>query len=375
MRPISCEHNECSQRQVKRNQKNSKKHVGWEDRGTKESVDKLHRRPQTVRAFQKRNTLQLELATSRAGRQRIARQRRTQQSELGVNCKLRIAMHRLQATCPELGDKCKGLQGRAVQSWETNVKGLKREGERGVQSWEAHVKDCKAEEDTAAQRTRPESPLHVPASSALLCPPLPRNPFQCLPALGCSVRLCLAILHISSGLLCPPLACNPVHLSQLLYPPLPCSHVCHPALSCCVRLCLAILYICLQLWAAVSASDKKGDKGKQKADKADTVTNKKADKTGDKGRQKGDKADTVTNKKGDKKGNKRRQKGDMVDTVTNKKGDKTGDKGRQEGDKADTMTNNKGGTVTNKKGDKTGDTGRQEGDQADTMTNKKGDRG
>ena len=48
---------------------------------------------------------------------------------------------------------------------------------------------------------------------------------MCLPALGCCVRLCLAILYISSGLLWPPLACNPLHLSQLLYPPLPCSPV------------------------------------------------------------------------------------------------------------------------------------------------------
>ena len=42
-------------------------------------------------------------------------------------------------------------------------------------------------------------------------------------------------------------------------------------------------------------------------------------KTGDKGKQKGDKADTVTNKKGDKKGDKRKQKGDKTDTMTNKK--------------------------------------------------------
>ena len=42
-----------------------------------------HRRPQTVYGFQNRNTLQLELATSRAGRQRIARQRRPQQSRAG----------------------------------------------------------------------------------------------------------------------------------------------------------------------------------------------------------------------------------------------------------------------------------------------------
>ena len=39
-----------------------------------------HRRPQTVCVFQKRNTLQIELATSRAGRQMMARQRRPQQS-------------------------------------------------------------------------------------------------------------------------------------------------------------------------------------------------------------------------------------------------------------------------------------------------------
>ena len=41
------------------------------------------------------------------------------------------------------------IAGRADQSWETNVKGCKGEGEGAVHSWEAHVKDCKA--DTAAQ--------------------------------------------------------------------------------------------------------------------------------------------------------------------------------------------------------------------------------
>ena len=51
---------------------------------------------------------------------------------------------------------------------------------------------------------------------------------------------------------------------------------------------------------------------------------------GDRRRQKGDKAGRVTNKKG----RKRRQKGDKPDTV-NKKGDKTGDKEREDGDKAD----------------------------------------
>ena len=56
------------------------------------------------------------------------------------------------------------------------------------------------------------------------------------------------------------------------------------------------------------------------------MTNKKGNKTGHKGREKGDKADTMTNKKGDKRK-------DKADTVTNKKGDKTGDKGRQKGDK------------------------------------------
>ena len=50
-------------------------------------------------------------------------------------------------------------------------------------------------------------------------------------------------------------------------------------------------------------------KGKQKSDKADTVTNKKNDKTGDKGEQKGDKADTMTNQKRDKKGERRDTRG------------------------------------------------------------------
>ena len=52
---------------------------------------------------------------------------------------------------------------------------------------------------------------------------------------------------------------------------------------------------------------------------------------GDRRRQKGDKAGRVTNKKG----RKRRQKGDKPDTVNKKKGDKTGDKEREDGDKAD----------------------------------------
>ena len=50
----------------------------------------------------------------------------------------------------------------------------------------------------------------------------------------------------------------------------------------------------------------------------------------------------MTNKKRDKKGDKRKQKGDKADTVTNKKGDtvtnKKGDQGRQAGRKADTLS-------------------------------------
>ena len=117
-----------------------------------------HRRPQTACVFQNRNTLQLKLATSSAGRQRTARQ------------------------SPELGDKCthgetnvrdwkrhaaqswvtnKGLQGRgghSSQSWETNVK-LRIARQRrtretivndckrhAAQSWETNVKDCRAEQ-------------------------------------------------------------------------------------------------------------------------------------------------------------------------------------------------------------------------------------
>ena len=78
--------------------------------------------------------------------------------------------------------------------------------------------------------------LHLSPTSGLLCQPLPCNPLHLSP---------------SSGLLCAPLPCNALHLSPssgLLCPPLPCNPlrcVCHPALGCCVRLSLAILYICL----------------------------------------------------------------------------------------------------------------------------------
>ena len=82
-----------------------------------------HRRPQTVCVFQNRNTLQLELATSRAGRQRIARQRRAQQSEMGDKCKFKDCkadckgLHgRGGHSSPELGDNRKGLQARGGHS-------------------------------------------------------------------------------------------------------------------------------------------------------------------------------------------------------------------------------------------------------------------
>ena len=53
----------------------------------------------------------------------------------------------------------------------------------------------------------------------------------------------------------------------------------------------------------------------------------------------------MTNKKGDKhkKGDKRRQKGDKADTVTNRKGDKG--QGRQAGRKADTLSRSKAHTL------------------------------
>ena len=143
-------------------------------------------------------------------------------------------------------DQQEGRQDRRRRETEGRQKGDRRETE-GRQKGD--------KEDTMTDK----NPFHVPPSSGLRCPPVPRNPFHAmrLPALGCFVRLCLAILHISSGLLCPPLACSPLHLSQLLYPPcnplqsrlspssgllcppLPCNpNICLPAVGTRVSLCL-----------------------------------------------------------------------------------------------------------------------------------------
>ena len=68
-----------------------------------------------------------EVEVSRAGRQmqRIARQRRTQQSELGDTCKTK---------------DCKAEADTAAQSWETNKKDCKPKADS---SPETNVKDCK----------------------------------------------------------------------------------------------------------------------------------------------------------------------------------------------------------------------------------------
>ena len=56
--------------------------------------------------------------------QRIARQRRTQQSELGDKCKIK---------------DCKAKADTAAQRCETNVKNCKAEADTAVQSWETNV--------------------------------------------------------------------------------------------------------------------------------------------------------------------------------------------------------------------------------------------
>ena len=68
--------------------------------------------------------------------ERIARQRRTQQSELGDKCEI---------------EDCKAEADTAAQHCETNVKDCKAEADTAAQSWETNVKDCKAEADTAVQ--------------------------------------------------------------------------------------------------------------------------------------------------------------------------------------------------------------------------------
>ena len=83
----------------------------------------------TVYPFQNWNTLQLELATSRAGRQRIARQRRIQQPRPGRH------MQRIARTNVK---DCKAEADTTAQSWETHVQGLQGKG-TAAQSWETNV--------------------------------------------------------------------------------------------------------------------------------------------------------------------------------------------------------------------------------------------
>ena len=81
----------------KKKQKEDKADTMTNKKGDKKGDKRHHRRPPNSLCFSNRNTLQLELATSRAGRQRIARQRRPQQSRAGRQMQTQ-------------GDKCKGLQ-------------------------------------------------------------------------------------------------------------------------------------------------------------------------------------------------------------------------------------------------------------------------
>ena len=121
---------------------------------------KLHRRRPNSLCFSNGTlcNLQLEFATSRAGRQRNAR---NSSQELVTRVKLRIARQRwIQQSIPRQG-------GHSSPELETHVKDCKREADRAVQSWETHAKDCKAEADTAAQSC-------TPFTSVL---PLPSFPF------------------------------------------------------------------------------------------------------------------------------------------------------------------------------------------------------
>ena len=232
---------------------------------------KLHnRRPQTVCVFQHRNTLQLQFATSRAGRQRIARQRQAQQSRAGRQIKDCEAVSGGHGS-PELEDKCKGLEGKG---------------------------------GSLCPPCLPLSPVLSPSCWSLCPPYLPSVSFClpschrsclpscwslrpacfpiltiCLPALVC----CVAMLYMSpsSGLLCPPLACNPYNISsELLCPPLPCNPL--DLLPSSGLLC--------------PAQTRRETRRETKGDRTETTN-----KTRDKEREKGDKADTMTNKKVNKR--------------------------------------------------------------------------
>ena len=106
------------------------------------------------------------------------------------------------------------------------------------------------------------SPSCLPLSPFLLVTVSTLFPFCLLlfpSRLDCFVRLSLAIPCPTS--LSAAVPTSALQSFAILY-------FCPPALSCCVRLCLAILTFVSQLWAAVSASDKKGSKRKE-GDKPD----------------------------------------------------------------------------------------------------------
>ena len=198
-----------------------------------ESKKIQHRRLQTVCVFQNRNTLQLELATSRAGRQRIAR--RTQQPRAGRQMS-RIAseMRTLQSGAGRHVKHC----NTAVQSWQRN-------GRIARQRLAPRNKKGDKTGDNGRQKGQ-DSPGWEQTSSGMRCPPLPRNPLR---------QMWLSL---------PPLACSPLHVSQLLYPPMPCNPL---HLSSSGLLCPPFAYN--------TPPAKKGNKkGKRKQ---------KGDKTGDKG--------------------------------------------------------------------------------------------
>ena len=180
---------------------------------------KLHnRRPQTVCVFQHRNTLQLQFATSRAGRQRIARQRQAQQSRAGRQIKDCEAVSGGHGS-PELEDKCKGLEGKGGSLCPPCLPSVS-----------LYLRSCLLLVGHCVRLISllyPFVSLLVTGLASLLvghCARLVSQSlpfvsqlwsavwqcFTCLPAPDCCVRLSLAILITS-------------------------------ALSCCVRLCLAIL--------------------------------------------------------------------------------------------------------------------------------------
>ena len=191
---------------------------------------------------------------------------------------------------PELGDTCKGQQGRGgqsspelgdtcrhretnvkdckaeadtaaqtgtatpVQSWETNVKDCKREADTAAQSWVTNVKDCKAKADTAAETCKGLQARGGHSSPELRdkCKGLQARGGHSSPELGDT---------------CKGLRGRGGH--------------CSPELG-------------------DTKQSRAGDKMERIARQRLAPHNKRGDKKGDKRKQKGDKADTVTNKKGDK---------------------------------------------------------------------------